>query len=154
MTYKRFGLPLGRATRWIELRWSFYWARRKPGNWNRIADRARHLLQSKELREDSTRKTTKIKAGRLRIHATDTCVEKLGTSNGISSIWFALALRKTGGQLITHEIDPDTAAPARKNFETARVSDLITVVEGNAHETVTQQKSPIDVVFIDADKSG
>lgn len=81
-------------------------------------------------------------------------VVEIGTSNGISSIWLALALRKTGGKLITLEIDPDMASLAEKNFEAAGVSDLITVVVGNAHETVTQLKGPIDVVFIDADKSG
>lgn len=81
-------------------------------------------------------------------------VVELGTSNGHSSIWIALALRKTGGKLITHEIDPDTAALARKNFAAAGVSDLITIVEGDAHQTVSQHKGPIDLVFIDADKQG
>jgi len=81
-------------------------------------------------------------------------VVEIGTSNGISTIWFALALRKTGGKLITHEIDPNTAALARKNFAAAGVGDLIALVEGNAHETVSKLKGPIDVVFIDADKEG
>ncbi len=81
-------------------------------------------------------------------------VVEIGTSNGISAIWMAIALRKTGGHLITHEIDPDTAAVARENFATAGVTELITVVEGNAHETVTKLEGPIDLVFIDADKEG
>ena len=81
-------------------------------------------------------------------------VVEIGTSNGISAIWMAIALRKTGGHLITHEIDPDTAAVARENFGTAGVAELITVVEGNAHETVTKLEGPIDLVFIDADKEG
>lgn len=79
---------------------------------------------------------------------------EIGTSNGLSSIWLALALRKTGGKLTTFEIDPATAALARKNFEAAGVADLITLVEGDAHRTVAQLKGPIDLVFIDADKEG
>ena len=68
--------------------------------------------------------------------------------------WFGIALRKTGGKLITHEIDPKTAALARENFAAAGVADLVTVVEGDAHENVAKLKGPIDLVFIDADKEG
>ena len=46
------------------------------------------------------------------------------------------------------------AATARKNFEAAGVGDIVTVIEGDAHEKVTQHKEPIDVVFLDADKEG
>jgi len=81
-------------------------------------------------------------------------VVEIGTSNGISAIWMGLALQKTGGKLITHEIDPDTAALARKNFAAAGVADIVTVVEGDAHETVSKLTGPIDLVFIDADKEG
>jgi predicted O-methyltransferase YrrM len=81
-------------------------------------------------------------------------VVEIGTSNGISAIWLGLALRKTGGKLITHELNPRTAALARENFATAGVADLVTVVEGDAHETVAKLTGPIDLVFIDADKPG
>jgi predicted O-methyltransferase YrrM len=81
-------------------------------------------------------------------------VVEIGTSNGYSGIWFCLALRKTGGKLTTHEIDGARASAALENFERAGVSDLVTIVEGNAHETVTKLEGPIDVLFIDADKPG
>jgi predicted O-methyltransferase YrrM len=81
-------------------------------------------------------------------------VVEIGTSNGISALWFALGLRRTGGKVITHEIDPQTAKLAQQNFKTAGVSDMIAIVEGDAHETVSQLKGPIDLVFIDADKEG
>ena len=81
-------------------------------------------------------------------------VVEIGTSNGISAIWLGTALRKTGGKLITHEIDAERAALARKNFATAGIADLVTVVEGNAHQTVSKLTGPIDLVFIDADKEG
>lgn len=81
-------------------------------------------------------------------------VVEIGTSNGISAIWLGIALQKTGGKLITHEIDPQTAALARENVALAGVADLVTVVEGDAHETVSKLTGPIDLVFIDADKQG
>lgn len=82
-----------------------------------------------------------------------TAVE-FGTSTGYSGLWFALALRKTGGKLTTFEYDPGRAATARANFERAGVADLITIVVGDAHETAKTLKGPIDIVFIDADKEG
>lgn len=81
-------------------------------------------------------------------------VVEIGTSNGISAIWFCLALRKSGGKVVTHEIDPQTARLARENFAAAGVADLVTVVEGDAHETVAKLTGPVDLVFIDADKEG
>lgn len=81
-------------------------------------------------------------------------VIEIGTSTGYSGLWFALALRSTGGKLITHEIDPVRAREARDNFKEAGVDDLITIIEGDAHETVKQHKEPIDILFLDADKEG
>lgn len=79
---------------------------------------------------------------------------EIGTSTGISGLWFALALDKTGGKLTTFEIDPRRAASARSNFKKAGVDRLITIVEGDAHKNIAQWKEPIDIVFIDADKDG
>lgn len=79
---------------------------------------------------------------------------EIGTSNGISGIWLGMALKKVGGRLTTHELDPKRAAQARANFQRAGVGDVVTVVEGDAHETVKKLQGPIDLVFIDADKEG
>jgi predicted O-methyltransferase YrrM len=81
-------------------------------------------------------------------------VVEIGTSNGYSGIWFCLALRTTGGKLTTHDIDEGRASLARKNFKRAGVDQLVTLVMGDAHETVTRIKEPIDILFIDADKEG
>lgn len=81
-------------------------------------------------------------------------VVEIGTSNGYSGIWFCLALRTTGGKLTTYEIDSRRAALARENFKRAGVDQIVTLVEGNAHEQVTKLTEPIDVLFLDADKQG
>jgi len=81
-------------------------------------------------------------------------VVEIGTSTGESAVWLALALRTTGGHLFTHEIDPGRARIAAENFKKAGVDDLVTIVPGDAHETVKKYKQPIDVLFLDADKQG
>jgi len=81
-------------------------------------------------------------------------VVELGASNGYSGIWFCLALKSTGGKLTTFDQDPGRIKLAKANFKRAGVEELVTLVEGDAHETVKQLKKPIDLLFIDADKEG
>lgn len=81
-------------------------------------------------------------------------VVKIGTSTGYSGLWFCLALRKTGGHLTTFEINHERASMARGHFHDAGVENLVTVVEGDAHEQVVRLRMPIDVAFIDAEKPG
>jgi len=81
-------------------------------------------------------------------------VVEIGTSTGYSGIWFGMALQKTGGKLTTYEIDAQRAATARANFKRAGMADIITLIEGDAHEEVKKLKGPIDVLFLDADKEG
>jgi len=49
---------------------------------------------------------------------------------------------------------PSRASLARENFKRAGVDNLVTLVMGDAHETVKKFKDPIDILFIDADKEG
>jgi caffeoyl-CoA O-methyltransferase len=79
---------------------------------------------------------------------------EIGTSTGYSSLWLCLAMQNTGGKLTTFEIDAARAALARRHFEQAGVTSMVTSVVGNAHEKVVSLKEPIDVLFLDADKEG
>jgi caffeoyl-CoA O-methyltransferase len=94
-------------------------------------------------------------------------VVEIGTSTGESAVWLALAVQSTGGHVSTHEIDEGRAKTAQENFEKAGVDELISLVLGNAHETVARYKDPddplfvdtakgesIDILFLDADKEG
>jgi len=81
-------------------------------------------------------------------------VVEIGTSNGYSGIWLSLALRTTGGKLTTYEIDKRRAELARKNFKRAGVDAMVTLVEGDAHKEVVKLTEPIDLLFLDADKTG
>jgi predicted O-methyltransferase YrrM len=64
----------------------------------------------------------------------------------------AWALSKTGGKLITIEIDEDRYKTALKNFKEAGVEAFIDARLGDAHQIVKELKGPFDFVFSDADK--
>jgi caffeoyl-CoA O-methyltransferase len=92
---------------------------------------------------------------RILAEATDARnIVEIGTSTGVSGLWFCLALEKTGGTLNTFEMDRGRAAAARTNFERAGVWDHVKLIEGDAHRSVKGLKGPVDVVFLDADKDG
>ena len=77
---------------------------------------------------------------------------EIGTSTGHSAIWIAWALSKTGGKLITIEIDKNRHLQAIENFKQAGVADFIDARLGNAHELVPALSGKYDFVFSDADK--
>jgi predicted O-methyltransferase YrrM len=77
---------------------------------------------------------------------------EIGTSTGHSGIWIAWALAKTGGKLITVEIDPKRHHIALANFKEAGVSGYIDARRGDAHTIVPALPGPFDFVFSDADK--
>jgi len=92
---------------------------------------------------------------RILVEATDAKkVVEVGTTFGYASLWLALGLRNTGGKLTTIEINIDRVDIAKKYFKQAGISDIIEVIEGDAHDEVEFLEGPIDMVFLDADKPG
>jgi caffeoyl-CoA O-methyltransferase len=77
---------------------------------------------------------------------------EIGTSTGRSGIWIAWALSKTGGKLITVEIDESRYKEALENFKKAGLSQYIDARLADAHELVPKLQGPFDFVFSDADK--
>lgn len=78
---------------------------------------------------------------------------EIGTSTGHSAIWIAWALSKTGGKLITIEIDEGRYRRALGYFEEAGLSEYIDARLADAHELVPALPGPFDFVFLDADKN-
>jgi predicted O-methyltransferase YrrM len=80
---------------------------------------------------------------------------EIGTLGGYSALWLVRAL-PPGGRLVTLEVEPRHAAVARENFAQAGVGGQIDLHVGPALETLarfrTQNVTPFDFVFIDADK--
>ncbi len=77
---------------------------------------------------------------------------EIGTSTGHSGIWIAWALSKTGGKLITIDIDEGRHKEAVENFKKAGLSEYIDARLADAHQLVKELKGPFDFVFSDADK--
>lgn len=77
---------------------------------------------------------------------------EVGTSTGHSAIWIAWALSKTGGKLITIEIDERRHREAVSHFKEAGLSQYIDARLADAHRLVHVLPGLFDFVFIDADK--
>jgi predicted O-methyltransferase YrrM len=77
---------------------------------------------------------------------------EIGTSTGHSGIWIAWALAKTGGRLVTIDIDEGRHAEAKSNFKAAGLDPFIDARLADAHVLVPELAGPFDFVFIDADK--
>ena len=70
---------------------------------------------------------------------------ELGTSTGHSAIWIAWALSKTGGKLITIEIDEGRYREALANFKEAGLSDYIDARLADAHQLVNELPGPFQI---------
>jgi caffeoyl-CoA O-methyltransferase len=77
---------------------------------------------------------------------------EIGTSTGHSGIWIAWALSKTGGRLVTVDIDEGRYREAVANFREAGLDGFIDARLADAHELVPALPGPFDFVFCDADK--
>ncbi len=77
---------------------------------------------------------------------------EIGTSTGHSGIWISWALSKTGGKLITIEINETRHKQALENFRKAGLSEYVDARLADAHKLVPELEGPFDFVFSDADK--
>lgn len=116
-------------------------------------ERARAVLES--MRKDAHRAMSVDPADgrffyKLALELKAQRVLEIGTSTGYSGGWFAMALKKTGGKLITLEIDPERHAAAQKNFAAMGVADVVEARLANALTEVARIDGPFDIVLIDA----
>jgi predicted O-methyltransferase YrrM len=77
-------------------------------------------------------------------------VLEIGAARGYSAIWMGLALRDTGGSLVTIEFDPARAKEAKANVERAGVAGNVQVIAGDAFKEIPKVPGTFDVVFLDA----
>lgn len=77
---------------------------------------------------------------------------EIGTSTGHSTIWLAWAMSKTGGKVITIEIDKSRHKTAMENIKKAGLEAYVDARLADAHELVKTIEGPFDFVFSDADK--
>ncbi|WP_372835433.1 O-methyltransferase [Puniceibacterium confluentis] len=80
-------------------------------------------------------------------------IVEFGASFGISSLYLGAAAKDNAGALITTEVHPEKCNALRETFAKADLSDAITLLEGDAHETLKSVPGPIDMLFLDGWKS-
>jgi predicted O-methyltransferase YrrM len=77
-------------------------------------------------------------------------VVEFGTSFGISTLYLAAAIRDNGtGHVFTTELSASKAAAARQTFTETGLDDLITVLEGDARQTLSGLAARVDFVLLD-----
>ncbi|MGP4000266.1 O-methyltransferase [Streptomyces sp. 8N706] len=80
-------------------------------------------------------------------------VLEIGTSNGYSAIWFADAVRDTGGRLTTVETDKTRVESALRNLQRAGVAAQVEVVHGDGGDVLTHAPdASVDLVVLDAER--
>lgn len=97
------------------------------------------------------REKGQVLANLVKKHQSKSILE-VGTNLGYSSILMAMNL-PPDGKITTLEIDLKTANRAEENIRKAELDDKITVIVGNALETIKDLKDTFDFVFIDAAKA-
>ena len=79
-------------------------------------------------------------------------VLEIGTFTALGTLAMAAALAD-GGQITTLEVDPDTAATARRHIAASPHAARVKLIEGDALKSLAELDGPFDVVYIDARKS-
>jgi len=80
---------------------------------------------------------------------------EIGTSTGLSGIYIAWALGKTGGKLITIEIDEARHAEAVENFREAGLGDIVDARLADAHVlALADQHHPLEEQAVAGGEAG
>jgi predicted O-methyltransferase YrrM len=79
-------------------------------------------------------------------------VLEIGAASGYSAIWIGLGLHETGGHMTTIESDPVRAREAAENIRKTGLSDVVTVIRGDAFKEIPKLEGTFDFVFLDAGK--
>ena len=79
-------------------------------------------------------------------------VLEIGTFTGYSALCFAEAI-PSDGEVVTCEVDEESAALARQSFSSSPHGKKISLRMGQALDTMRTLSGPFDLVFIDADKT-
>lgn len=87
-----------------------------------------------------------------RLAGARTLVE-FGASFGVSTLYLGAAARDNGGRLFTTEVHPNKCAALRETLERAGLSSTVTLLEGDARQTLKGLDTSVDLVFLDGWKS-
>jgi predicted O-methyltransferase YrrM len=75
---------------------------------------------------------------------------EIGAASGYSGIWLGLGARESRGKVVAIEYDAQRAKEAKANMQKAGLTDVVTVVEGDAFKEIPKLQGTFDLVFLDA----
>lgn len=78
---------------------------------------------------------------------------EIGTSNGYSTLWFADALKSTGGHLTTIEIEPQRTQLAQASLEKFDFQAHTTCLTIDAQAFLQRAEAKYDLIFLDAERT-
>lgn len=78
---------------------------------------------------------------------------EFGASYGVSTLYLAAAAQDLGGALVTTEAHPDKCQALRANLAEAGLAERVTLLEGDALQTLADLPGPIDLLLLDGWKS-
>jgi predicted O-methyltransferase YrrM len=88
-----------------------------------------------------------------RVSRPETIVE-FGLSFGVSTIYLAAAVTDNGtGRVVTTELNLKKVEAARANLQEAGVGEVVTILPGDALETLANVPGPVGLVLLDGWKS-
>lgn len=77
-------------------------------------------------------------------------VLEIGAASGYSGIWLGLGVLESGGRVTAIEYDARRAKEAAANIRAAGLTDVVTVVPGDAFAEIPRLRGTFDLVFLDA----
>lgn len=77
---------------------------------------------------------------------------EVGAASGFGAINMGIAFERNGGHLYSLEIDPRRVAETRANLAKVGLEKTVTVVEGDALQTLGKLEGEFDFLFLDAIK--
>jgi predicted O-methyltransferase YrrM len=81
------------------------------------------------------------------------CIVEFGASYGVSTLYLAAAARDAGGHVFTTEVHPDKCRALRETLAATGLEAVVTLLEGDARETLTAIPGPLGLVLLDGWKS-
>jgi predicted O-methyltransferase YrrM len=75
---------------------------------------------------------------------------EIGTFTGYAALWMGLAFQKTGGNLVTIEVDSASGQEAQRNVQRAGLEDVIDARIADAFKEIPKINGDFDFIFIDA----
>lgn len=80
-------------------------------------------------------------------------IVEFGASYGVSTLYLGAAAMDNGGRLVTTEVHPDKCRAVRQTLRQAELDSVVTLLEGDARETLPALEPGFDMLFLDGWKS-